>query len=150
MFASILSAEGNWFSQYGMFIIIAVVLVLMIVLTVIPQKKRQKQQQEMMDSLRIGTKIMTIGRMVGKIAEIRSDNTLVINVGTDDTPTFIVIDRNAVGLVLENVAAPVVEETPAAEEPAEKPAEEPDDKADAAPAEDIPVEDISASDDSDK
>lgn len=146
MFASILSAEGNWFSQYGMFIIIAVVLVLMIVLTVIPQKKRQKQQQEMMDSLRVGTKIMTIGRMVGKIAEIRSDNTLVINVGTDDTPTFIVIDRNAVGLVLENVAAPVVEETPAAEEPAE----EPDDKADAAPAEDTPVEDISASDDSDK
>ena len=148
MFASILSAEGNWFSQYGMFIIIAVVLVLMIVLTVIPQKKRQKQQQEMMDSLRVGTKIMTIGRMVGKIAEIRSDNTLVINVGTDDTPTFIVIDRNAVGLVLENVAAPApaVEETPAAEEPAE----EPDDKADAAPAEVIPVEDISASDDSDK
>ena len=148
MFASILSAEGNWFSQYGMFIIIAVVLVLMIVLTVIPQKNRQKQQQEMMDSLRVGTKIMTIGRMVGKIAEIRSDNTLVINVGTDDTPTFIVIDRNAVGLVLENVAAPApaVAETPAAEEPAE----EPDDKADAAPAEDIPVEDISASDDSDK
>lgn len=148
MFASILSAEGNWFSQYGMFIIIAVVLVLMIVLTVIPQKKRQKQQQEMMDSLRVGTKIMTIGRMVGKIAEIRSDNTLVINVGTDDTPTFIVIDRNAVGLVLENVAAPApaVEETSASEEPAE----EPDDKADAAPAEDIPVEDISASDDSDK
>ena len=66
MFTSILAAEeGNWFSQYGMFIIIAVVLVLMIVLTVIPQKKRQKQQQEMMSSLRVGTKIMTIGRMVG-------------------------------------------------------------------------------------
>ena len=51
MFTSILAAEdGNWFSQYGMFIIIAVVLVLMIVLTVIPQKKRQKQQQEMIEN----------------------------------------------------------------------------------------------------
>ena len=121
MFTSILAAEdGNWFSQYGMFIIIAVVLVLMIVLTVIPQKKRQKQQQEMMSSLRVGTKIMTIGRMVGKITQVNADNTLVINVGTEDSPTLIVIDKNAVGLVLENVAAPAVEEAPAAEPAAEE------------------------------
>lgn len=130
MFTSILAAEdGNWFSQYGMFIIIAVVLVLMIVLTVIPQKKRQKQQQEMMNSLRVGTKIMTIGRMVGKITQVNADNTLIINVGTEDSPTLIVIDKNAVGLVLENVAAPAVEEVPAepaAEEaaPADSAAEE--------------------------
>lgn len=127
MFTSILAAEegGSWFSQYGMFIIIAVVLVLMIVLTVIPQKKRQKQQQEMMSSLRVGTKIMTIGRLVGKITQVNADNTLIVNVGTEDTPTLIVIDKNAVGLVLENVAAPV-EEAPAAEAPAaeETPAEE--------------------------
>ena len=127
MFTSILAAEdGNWFSQYGMFIIIAVVLVLMIVLTVIPQKKRQKQQQEMMNSLRVGTKIMTIGRMVGKITQVNADNTLIINVGTEDSPTLIVIDKNAVGLVLENAAAPTdsaaeeAAEAPAAEETAEK------------------------------
>ncbi len=114
MFVGLLAADdtGNWFSNYGMFIIIAVVLVLMIVLTIVPQKKRQKQQQQMMDSLRIGTKIMTIGRMVGKITQINADNTFVINVGTDESPTYIVIDKNAVGLVLENVPAPV-EEVPA-------------------------------------
>lgn len=100
-----------------MYIVIGVVLVLMIVLTIIPQKKRQKQQQEMMNSLAVGTKIMTIGRMVGKITQVNSDNTLIVNVGTENSPTLIVIDRNAVGLVLENVAsAPVAE--PAVEEPA--------------------------------
>lgn len=93
---------GNWW----LYIVIGVVLVGMILLTVIPQKKRQKQQQQMMDSLAVGTKIMTIGRMVGKITQINPDNTLVINVGTESSPTLIVIDRNAVGLVLENVAAP--------------------------------------------
>ena len=93
---------GNWW----LYIVIGVVLVGMILLTVIPQKKRQKQQQQMMDSLAVGTKIMTIGRMVGKITQINPDNTLVINVGTEFSPTLIVIDRNAVGLVLENVAAP--------------------------------------------
>lgn len=122
MLSNLLAADGNWFQQYGMIIIIVVVLVLLIVLTIIPQKKRQKQQQQMMDSLAIGTKIMTIGRMVGKITQINADNTLVINVGTESSPTLIVIDRNAVGLVLENVAAPAP--APAPEAPADTPADD--------------------------
>ena len=75
----------------------------------------------MMNSLAVGTKIMTIGRMVGKIAQVNADNTLVVNVGTDDNPTLIVIDRQAVGLVLEAVAAPApaTPEAPAAEETTE-------------------------------
>lgn len=109
-----------------MYIVIGVVLVLMIVLTIIPQKKRQKQQQEMMNSLAVGTKIMTIGRMVGKITQVNADNTLIVNVGTENSPTLIVIDRNAVGLVLENVAAAPAAAEPEVSEPvAEETAEEP-------------------------
>lgn len=107
-------------TQTIMYIVIGVVLVLMIALSIIPQRKRKKQQEEMMNSLAVGTKIMTIGRMVGKIAQVNADNTLVVNVGTEDSPTLIVIDRNAVGLVLEKVAVPAA---PATEEPA-APAEE--------------------------
>lgn len=113
---------GNWW----LYLVIGVILVAMILLTIIPQKKRQKQQQEMMNSLAVGTKIMTIGRLVGVITQINADNTLHVNVGTEANPTIIVIDRNAVGLVLQNVAAPaapVVEETvaPAEETKAEEP-----------------------------
>ncbi|MBR2956028.1 MAG: preprotein translocase subunit YajC [Clostridia bacterium] len=107
-------------TQTIMYIVIGVVLVLMIALSIIPQRKRKKQQEEMMNSLAVGTKIMTIGRMVGKIAQVNADNTLVVNVGTEDSPTLIVIDRNAVGLVLEKVAVPAA---PATEEPT-APAEE--------------------------
>lgn len=106
---------GNWW----IYIVIGVILVAMILLTIIPQKKRQKQQQEMMNSLAVGTKIMTIGRLVGKITQVNPDNTLYVNVGTDENPTIIVIDRNAVGLVLESVAAPaapVAAETSPSEE----------------------------------
>ena len=116
-------------TQYWMYIAIGAVLVVMIVLTIIPQKKRQKEQKAMMDSITVGTKIMTIGRMVGKITQVNADNTLIVNVGTENSPTYIVIDRQAVGLVLEAVpvAAPApVEEAPAAEEaPVEEVAEEP-------------------------
>ena len=115
-------------TQYWMYIAIGVVLVVMIVLTIIPQKKRQKEQKAMMDSITVGTKIMTIGRMVGKITQVNADNTLIVNVGTENSPTYIVIDRQAVGLVLEAVpvAAPAPVEAPAAEEaPVEEVAEEP-------------------------
>ena len=115
-------------TQYWMYIAIGVVLVVMIVLTIIPQKKRQKEQKQMMDSIQVGTKIMTIGRMVGKITQVNADNTLIVNVGTENSPTLIVIDRQAVGLVLENVAvaAPTVTETAPTEEPVaeEAPVEE--------------------------
>lgn len=118
-------------SQWIMWVIIAVVLVLMIVLTIVPQKKRQKEQQNMMNSLTVGTKIMTIGRMVGVITQVNADNTLIINVGTESNPTYIVIDKQAIGLVLQNVAAPApaaepakVEEAPVVEEAKDEVVEE--------------------------
>ena len=73
---------GSWW----IYIVIGVILVAMILLTIIPQKKRQKQQQEMMNSLTVGTKIMTIGRLVGKITQVNADNTLYVNVGTERHP----------------------------------------------------------------
>ena len=124
-------------TQYWMYIAIGAVLVVMIVLTIIPQKKRQKEQKAMMDSITVGTKIMTIGRMVGKITQVNADNTLIVNVGTENSPTYIVIDRQAVGLVLEAVpvAAPApveeVAEEPAAEEVVEVSEEAAEDKKDA-------------------
>lgn len=102
-----------------MYVVIGVVLVLMVVLTIVPQKKRQKEQQNMMNSLCVGTKLMTVGGIVGKITQVNADNTLIVNVGTESNPTLIVIDKKAVGYVLEKVAAPAPEtapEAPATEE----------------------------------
>ncbi len=94
-------------SSIIVWVVIGVVLVLMIALTIIPQKKRQKEQQKMMDSLTVGTKLMTVGGLVGVIVQVNADNTIIINAGTVAAPTLIVIDRKAVGYVLEAVAAPV-------------------------------------------
>lgn len=109
----LLAADGDKGNNWIMWVIIAVVLVLMIVLTIVPQKKRQKEQQKMMNSLAVGTKLMTVGGIVGRITQVNSDNTLIINVGTESNPTLIVIDRKAVGFVLENVNAPAPAAEPA-------------------------------------
>ena len=111
---------------WATYLILGVLLVGMLVMSIIPQRKRRKEHEQMMNSLTVGTKIMTIGRMVGKITQVNSDNTLMVNVGTDDQPTLILIDRGAIGMVLEGVPAPVVE-TPAVEEaPATEEAKEED------------------------
>ena len=130
MFTNIIAADlAAWLNSndWVTWVILGVLLVGMIAMSVIPQRKRRKEHEQMMNSLTVGTKIMTIGRLVGKIAQVNTDNTLVINVGTDENPTLILIDRAAIGLVLENVAAPVapaapeVPEIPTVEEKEEDP-----------------------------
>ena len=117
MFVSTLAALPAW----SMYVIIGVVFVVMIVLTVVPQKKRQKEQQNMLNNLAVGTKLMTVGGIVGKITQVNADNTLIVNVGTENNPTLIVIDKKAVGYVLEKVDATPA---PVAEEKVEEKAEE--------------------------
>lgn len=117
MVHSLLAIEGNT-STWIMLAIVGALFIGMIVYTVFSSKKRKQQQDNMMNSLVVGTKIMTIGRMVGKITQVNPDNTLIINVGTENNPTLIVIDRQAVGLVLENAAAPAPAPAPADPAPA--------------------------------
>ena len=116
MFVSTLAALPAW----SMYVIIGVVFVVMIVLTVVPQKKRQKEQQNMLNNLAVGTKLMTVGGIVGKITQVNADNTLIVNVGTENNPTLIVIDKKAVGYVLEKVDAPQAPAAPAPEEKKEE------------------------------
>ena len=105
-------------------VVLGVLLVGMIIMTIIPQKKRQKQQQEMMNNLVVGAKIMTIGRIVGKIVAMNAaDNTIVLNVGSDENPTLITIEKNGVGIVMDAVKPVPVDEVvpiPVEEAPAVK------------------------------
>ncbi len=95
MIFSLLSA--NFWDQYGMFIILGVFVVIMIVMTIVPQRKQKKKQEEMMNSIQVGTKIMTIGGMVGTIVEYDPANDYyTVNVGTEENPTNIVILKNAI------------------------------------------------------
>lgn len=91
-----LLAEGgsnNWI----MIAILGVFFVIMIVMTVIPQRKQKKKMQDMMNSITVGDKIMTIGGFIGTVTEINTDNDrYTINVGTEENPVNVVIVKNAV------------------------------------------------------
>lgn len=93
MFNNMVSA----FSDYIMFIVLGAFFVLMIVMTIIPQRKQKKKMQEMMSSLQIGDKIMTIGGFVGIITEYdAASDGYVINIGTEEAPVNVSIVKNAI------------------------------------------------------
>lgn len=106
MFVQALAAN-----QWVSIAILAVFFVLMIVMTIIPQKKRKKEYQDLMNNLSVGDKVMTIGRLIGKIYAIDDDSKQVtLNVGTDESETLIVIDKNAIATVIDSKNKPKTEE----------------------------------------
>ncbi|MGN1042186.1 MAG: preprotein translocase subunit YajC [Christensenellales bacterium] len=93
MFNYIVSASTSWVMP----VILAVFFVLMIVMTIVPQRKQKKKQAEMFNSIQVGDKIMTIGGFVGTILEYDATNDrYVVNVGTEQEPTNVVIVKNAI------------------------------------------------------
>lgn len=114
--------SGIW-----MIVVMGVLIVAMVVMTIIPNKRRQKEYQKMQTEIRPGTKIMTIGRMIGTVVRVYDNNTLEVDVGTPGAPVVITINREAIGVNLDaqaaaqaaKEAAKAAKSAPAQEEPAQ-------------------------------
>lgn len=92
---------NNGSGQWTMLIILAVLFVVMMLFTIIPQRKRKKEAQQMMQSVRVGKKIRTIGGFVGEIVSLDNKNgTMELNVGSKESPVIVVMDQGAIGTVL--------------------------------------------------
>ena len=105
LFAADAATGGDNKQSIIFIVILAVMIVAMVLLTIIPNKRKQKEYQKMQDELRPGTKIMTIGRMIGTVVRVYDNNTLEVDVGTAETPVIITINREAVGINLDAQAA---------------------------------------------
>ncbi len=133
--ASLTSGSGseNSGNNWYIWVILGVLLVFMVLMSVIPNKKRQKKAQEMMNSIRVGSKIKTIGGFIGEIKAINNDrNEFVVDVSANgDGSILVTIDRAAVYTVL-NPATPAPETVAAADDLAQdvKAEEKADEKAD--------------------
>ncbi len=58
-----------------------------------PQKKKEQQHQDMVDNLRVGDKIITIGGIKGKVIKIK-DNIITLRITSD---VDIEVIKNAIG-----------------------------------------------------
>ena len=80
--------------QWGPLILL---FVLMYFMMIRPQQQQQRKRQEMLDSLKVGDEIVTIGGLHGVIQALdESNNTIRVKVASNVELTF---NRSAVGSV---------------------------------------------------
>ena len=97
---SIILASNNS-SSIVMIVVLLVLFVGMMLISIIPQKKKQKEYEAMQNAIKVGTRVMTIGRLIGTVVAINTDNTVEIDIGTKGNPVIILLNREGIGLNLD-------------------------------------------------
>ena len=123
---------GNSWSSYIVIGVIAVAFIVIFIMNSRSQKKRQKEQEEILNAVKPGSKVKTIGGICGIVAEVNAEEgTFVLETGSESTgKCFIKFDRQAIyqtDAKKEEPAKEKVDETPAEvvdETPAEEKADE--------------------------
>lgn len=125
MFNSLL--EGSFWDNWPMLLIIAVMIVAVVLLYVFGSRKRKKQEkdaQDLINAVKPGNKVKTIGGICGIVVEVdNEENTFVLETGTETSgKSYMKFDRQAIyqtDAVVEKAqdVKPVAEES-AKEEPA--------------------------------
>ena len=98
MISNLCAMDG---SSIVMIVVLLVLFVGMMAISIIPQKKKQKEYAAMQEAIKVGTRIMTIGRLVGTVVAINTDNTIEVDIGAKGSPVIIVINREGIGLNLD-------------------------------------------------
>ena len=98
------------------FIVIIVAMIGLLVWQTISGKKKQKEAQNMLNQLKKGDRVKTIGGVCGFVVEINdAENTFVLETGTDDNKSYVKFDKGAI-----YQTAPAQGSAVAAEESAKK------------------------------
>lgn len=79
----------------GSLIFFGVVLYFMVIR---PQKKKEKDLKEQMSKLRVGDTVVTIGGLVGRVANIKDDE---ITISTSVANTLVVFQKAAISSVIK-------------------------------------------------
>lgn len=77
--------------------------VLMYFFFVVPQKKHMKERQAMLDAIKAGDKIETVGRVYGKVVSVNAGDTFTVDVG-ENSSVLIKISKDGVGRVVKDDA----------------------------------------------
>ena len=111
--------EGNPIGTIIMLIVFAVALVGMFVWQTISKKKKQKEAAQMVDSLKVGDKVKTIGGICGYVAQIdNNENTFVLETGMNGQTSYVKFTKEAIYQTAPaNAPAPVETKEQPKEEP---------------------------------
>jgi preprotein translocase subunit YajC len=87
---------GEWSVLIIQFVIIIAVFYFLLIR---PQKKQQQRIQNMLDSMQINDKVVTVGGVIGKVVKIKEDEVL-IETGAGAEKSQIKFQKSAISKVL--------------------------------------------------
>lgn len=93
------TAQGP--SSLIMIAIFAVFIIFWYVIALRPQRKKEKELKEKVDKMRVGDEVITIGGLVGKVANIRDDEVTIM---TSAANTLVTFKKSAVNNVVSRDA----------------------------------------------
>ena len=86
----------------GIVIYLAFMIGIMYLIVVLPQKRRDKKTREMLNSMKVGSNVITIGGIAGKVINIKDDEVVI---ETSVEKTQMVFKKWAVKEVVKPVEA---------------------------------------------
>jgi preprotein translocase subunit YajC len=92
---------GGQASPWGMFVPLLLMFVVLYFFMIRPQQKRQKEKEKMLDALKKGDRVLTIGGVYGEIQQVK-ENIVVVRIADN---VKVELQRSAVSSVVEPTAA---------------------------------------------
>ena len=80
---------------------LVLIIVLLYFMMIRPQRKREKETKAMINAMKVGDKVVTIGGICGKVAKIKDEFVFIEtgNIGTQDEKSVIKMERDAIRTV---------------------------------------------------
>ncbi len=95
------TSTGTFTEMLPMLLMLGLVMLVMYFITIRPQRKREKELKAQVDKMVVGDKIVTIGGIVGTIANIRDDE---VTITTSVANTMITFRKTAISTVTKRDA----------------------------------------------
>ena len=92
------AASSSWGSTIMLFAFLAIFLLI----TIVPQRKAQKRRDAMLNAIKAGDKIVTVGRVYGRVVSVENGGKdLIIDIANQGSPrTEIKIDVDGIAYVV--------------------------------------------------
>lgn len=80
---------------------LVLIIVLLYFMMIRPQRKREKEAKAMVNAMKIGDKVVTIGGIAGKVSKIKDEYVWIEtgNIGTQDEKSVLKMERDAIRTV---------------------------------------------------
>ena len=94
---NLLTGDGNNLPTLIIFGVLLVGIIGLFIWQSISGKKKQQEAQNMVNALKVGDRVKTIGGICGFVVEINNnENTFVLETGTDDKKSYVKFDKGAI------------------------------------------------------